>query len=103
MGSLTQHEQFSMPMSGLGRNPTLGINRRGRLSLRAEELHMLFEPEILRTIQLVKEQIALTSVPIRKILLVGGFGSSMYLKEVRLPIDPMSPSSFPCSLLLTCL
>ncbi|KAI6080351.1 hypothetical protein F4821DRAFT_273888 [Hypoxylon rubiginosum] len=81
MGSLTQHEQFSMPMSGLGRNPTLGINRRGRLSLRAEELHMLFEPEILRTIQLVKEQIALTSVPIRKILLVGGFGSSMYLKE----------------------
>ncbi|KAI1759127.1 hypothetical protein GGR53DRAFT_471636 [Hypoxylon sp. FL1150] len=88
MGSITHHERFSIPVGGLGRNTALGINRIGRLSLRAEELHMLFEPEIVRTIQLVKEQISLTSVPIRKILLVGGFGASIYLKErLQVAID----------------
>lgn len=40
---------------------------------------MFFEPDIIRIIQLVKEQIAMANVPIRKVLLVGGYGSSMYL------------------------
>ncbi|XXH01548.1 hypothetical protein Hte_007908 [Hypoxylon texense] len=82
----TEHESLSVPMNGLARDEELGINGRGRLKLRPEELHMLFEPEILKVIQLVKEQIDLASVPIRKILLVGGFGSSTYLRE-RLQID----------------
>ncbi|OTA86924.1 hypothetical protein M434DRAFT_376058 [Hypoxylon sp. CO27-5] len=92
MNSLTQHEAFSIPVRGLLPNADLRINRRGHLSLRAEELHMFFEPDILRIIQLVKEQIAMANVAIRKILLVGGYGSSMYLRE-RLQIAIQGDSS----------
>ncbi|KAI1773096.1 hypothetical protein F4818DRAFT_453039 [Hypoxylon cercidicola] len=81
VAALAQQEVFTIPMHGLNPNEELGINRRGRLLLKAEEMHMLFEPEVVKIIHLVKEQIAVSGVPIRKVLLVGGFGSSIYLRE----------------------
>lgn len=90
MDTLTRYETFYIPMH-MSPNEELGINRRRRLVLKAEELHMLFEPEVVRITHLVKEQIALSGVSIRKVLLVGGFGSSMYLREV---IEVELPPSF---------
>ncbi|OTB00589.1 hypothetical protein M426DRAFT_65582 [Hypoxylon sp. CI-4A] len=81
MNSLTTNELFTIPVPGLDRNVDLGITRRGRLQLRADEVHMFFEPDILRIIQLVKDQVAVANTPISKILLVGGYGASMYLRE----------------------
>ncbi|KAI1372164.1 hypothetical protein F4677DRAFT_463469 [Hypoxylon crocopeplum] len=81
MNALACDQSFAVPVRGLGYNAELGIHKAGRLSLRSDELHMLFEPDVLRIIQLVKEQIALANVKIQKILMVGGYGSSMYLRE----------------------
>lgn len=67
-------------MAGLANNKTLGISR-GRFALKASELQTIFEPVVLEVIRLVKEQITASNVPIRAILLVGGFGASSYLKE----------------------
>lgn len=48
----------------------------------------IFEPVILEVIKLVKDQITASNVPVRAILLVGGFGASNYLKErLRNSID----------------
>ncbi|KAI1412015.1 hypothetical protein F5Y13DRAFT_200350 [Hypoxylon sp. FL1857] len=93
MDSLIQKEAFLIPVLGLNPNVDLRIKPRGRLELRAEELHKFFEPDIVRIIQLVKQQIAMSDVPIRKILLVGGYGSSMYLRE-RLQIAVQSDAFF---------
>ncbi|KAI0835970.1 hypothetical protein F5Y06DRAFT_288785 [Hypoxylon sp. FL0890] len=92
MDSLTQSEPFFIPVRGLNANNDLRVNRRGQFALRPEELHMFFEPDILKIIQLVREQIAMSDVRIRKILLVGGYGSSMYLRE-RLRIAVQRDSS----------
>ncbi|KAI2627816.1 hypothetical protein GGR54DRAFT_628853 [Hypoxylon sp. NC1633] len=81
MDSLTQNESFQLPASGLAVNKSLGVIRRGKLTLTAEELHMIYEPDIVRIIQLVKEQITTAQVPIRAVLLVGGYGASTYLRE----------------------
>ncbi|KAI5922982.1 hypothetical protein F4810DRAFT_232691 [Camillea tinctor] len=86
LSSIAQNERFSIPVGGIATNQTVGVNRNGRFTLRAADVHMFFEHEILRIIQLVKEQIALSNVPIRSILLVGGFGASTYLRE-RLELD----------------
>ncbi|KAI2469096.1 hypothetical protein F4781DRAFT_395791 [Annulohypoxylon bovei var. microspora] len=92
MSSLTENRDFIVDVPGLGRNSQLGIFRPGRLSLKAEEIHLFFEPDMIRVIQLVKEQIAMSNVPIRKILLVGGYGASIYLRE-RLQIAIREDSS----------
>lgn len=42
---------------------------------------MIFEPTVLKVIRLVKEQIIASNVPVRKVMLVGGFGQSTYLRE----------------------
>ncbi|KAI1636075.1 hypothetical protein F4809DRAFT_663283 [Biscogniauxia mediterranea] len=81
LSSVTQNETFSIQVAGIALNQKIGVNRNGRFTLRAADVHMFFEPDILRIIQLVKEQIALSNVSIRSILLVGGFGSSTYLRE----------------------
>lgn len=61
-------------------NVDLGI-RNGRLNLRASEIYSMFEPVVLQIIRLTKEQIHAASVPIDAVILVGGFGTSMYLRE----------------------
>lgn len=73
-------ETYTIPVGGLANNKTLGINR-GRYALKASDLNTIFEPVVLEVIKLVKDQITVSNVPIRAVLLVGGFGASNYLKE----------------------
>lgn len=73
-------ETYTIPVGGLANNKALGINR-GRFALKASDLQTIFEPVVLEVIRLVKDQISSSNVPIRAVLLVGGFGASNYLKE----------------------
>lgn len=73
-------ETYNIPVPGLANNKALGISR-GRFALKASDLQTIFEPVVLEVIRLVKDQISSSNVPIRAILLVGGFGASNYLKE----------------------
>ncbi|KAL5602974.1 hypothetical protein FOBRF1_010507 [Fusarium oxysporum] len=71
----------------LANNKSLGISR-GRFALKASDVNKIFEPVVLEVIRLVKDQITASNVPVQAILLVGGFGSSNYLKErLRAAID----------------
>ncbi len=80
-------ETYIIPVGGLGNNKELGISR-GRYALKASDLQTIFEPVVLEVIKLVKDQIASSNVPIRAVLLVGGFGASNYLKErLRAAVD----------------
>ncbi|CAI0651912.1 unnamed protein product [Colletotrichum noveboracense] len=80
-------ETYTIPVGGLNNNRELGINR-GRFALKASDLQTIFEPVVLECIKLVKDQITTSGVPIRAVLLVGGFGASNYLKErLRNAID----------------
>ncbi|RYP42660.1 hypothetical protein DL767_000029 [Monosporascus sp. MG133] len=75
------HDTFAIPVPGVGRNREVGVPVTGRLVLKAKELHIIFEPIVLQVIRLVKEQVNASGVPIAKIILVGGFGMSTYLRE----------------------
>ncbi|KAK3683355.1 hypothetical protein B0T22DRAFT_246203 [Podospora appendiculata] len=80
-------ETYTIPVGGLANNKELGISR-GRYSLKASDLQMIFEPVVQEVIKLVQDQISSSAVPIRAVLLVGGFGASNYLKErLRNAID----------------
>lgn len=80
-------ETYSIPVPGLANNKELGISR-GRFALKASDLQVIFEPVIQKVIKLVQDQITSSNVPIRAVLLVGGFGASNYLKErLRNSID----------------
>lgn len=72
-------QTYTIPVGGLANNKALGISR-GRFSLKGTELMSIFEPVVLEVIELVKNQIEASKVPIRAVLLVGGFGASNYLK-----------------------
>ncbi|KAI7766145.1 hypothetical protein LZL87_001258 [Fusarium oxysporum] len=73
--------------SRLANNKSLGISR-GRFALKASDVNKIFGPVVLEVIRLVKDQITASNVPVQAILLVGGFGSSNYLKErLRAAID----------------
>lgn len=51
-------------------------------------MQVIFEPVVQEVIKLVKDQISSSKVPIKAVLLVGGFGASHYLKErLRNAID----------------
>ncbi|KAK7935344.1 hypothetical protein PG985_000839 [Apiospora marii] len=71
---------FSVPVPGMERNKTIGI-RNGHLHLKASDIYSMFEPVILQIIKLAKEQIHTANVPIDAVVLVGGFGTSIYLRE----------------------
>lgn len=73
-------ETYTIPVGGLANNKALGISR-GRYALKASDLATIFEPVVQEVIKLVQEQIKTSNVPIRAVLLVGGFGASNYLKE----------------------
>ncbi|PKS07026.1 hypothetical protein jhhlp_005623 [Lomentospora prolificans] len=70
---------FPVPMR-LRDNPHLGVSK-GVYPLTVSELKTLFEPVVLETIKLVKEQVANTPGHVRVVLLVGGFAASTYLLE----------------------
>ncbi|TGJ83120.1 hypothetical protein E0Z10_g5648 [Xylaria hypoxylon] len=78
---LAENEIYNIPVPGLALNIGAGIKKTGVFSLEAAEVHMVYERSILMIIQLVKEQIAMCDRPVRSIFLVGGFGSSTYLRE----------------------
>lgn len=73
-------EPFKVPVPGLANNAKAGIYR-NRLSLSQTKVRDLFEPVICEIIKLVKDQIRATHVPVRAVLLLGGFGSSAYLRD----------------------
>ncbi|SCO82250.1 related to hsp70 protein [Fusarium oxysporum] len=80
-------ETYNIPVAGLANNKSLGISR-GRFALKVSDVNKIFEPVVLEVIRLVKDQITASNVPVQAILLVGGFGSSNYLKErLRAAID----------------
>ncbi|GAB1312762.1 Heat shock 70 kDa protein 12A [Madurella fahalii] len=80
-------ETYTIPVGGLANNRELGISR-GRYALKASDVQVIFEPVVQEVIKLVKEQITSSKVPIKAVLLVGGFGASNYLKErLRNSID----------------
>ncbi|KAK6834215.1 hypothetical protein PG987_008909 [Apiospora arundinis] len=74
------HGKFTVPVYGMPNDPEIGI-RNGRLSLRASDIYSMFEPIVLQIIRLAKEQIHAANVPIDAVVLVGGFGTSVYLRE----------------------
>ncbi|KAK5658679.1 hypothetical protein OQA88_2075 [Cercophora sp. LCS_1] len=71
---------YMVPVGGLANNKALGINR-GRFSLKASDLKTIFDPVVQEAISLVQDQIKSSRDPIKAVLLLGGFGSSTYLKE----------------------
>lgn len=80
-------ETYTIPVGGLPNNRELGVTR-GRYALKVPDLRTIFEPVIQQTLELVKEQISSSKVHIKAVLLVGGFGSSVYLKErLRAALD----------------
>ncbi|KAI1757504.1 hypothetical protein F4782DRAFT_525317 [Xylaria castorea] len=81
LSALAKNWTYNIPVPGLARNVEAGVLRNGRYVLKSSDVHMFFERYILRIIQLIKEQIAMCHNPIRTILLVGGFGQSMYVRE----------------------
>lgn len=78
--SAAADDTYTIPVGGLANNKTLGISR-GRYQLKSGDLLTIFEPVIQEVIRLVQDQISSSTVPIRAVLLVGGFGASNYLKE----------------------
>ncbi|KAF4989743.1 hypothetical protein FGRMN_8930 [Fusarium graminum] len=85
--NVSPDETYNIPVAGLANNKALGISR-GRFGLKASDLQTIFEPVVLEVIRLVKDQITASNVPVRAILLVGGFGASSYLKErLRIAVD----------------
>lgn len=59
----------------------LGVRTPGKLTIGASDLHTIFEPIVLQVIKLIREQIIASNTTIHKIMLVGGFGQSNYLRE----------------------
>lgn len=55
--------------------------RRGKFALQNKDLRAIFDPIVNEIIQLVKDQIQTTKTEIKAVLLVGGFGANVYLKD----------------------
>jgi molecular chaperone DnaK (HSP70) len=73
-------EGYTVLVPGLANNLKLGI-RRSKFTIKPADMRAVFEPIILKIIELVRGQITSSKVPIRAVLLVGGFGQNAYLKE----------------------
>ena len=73
-------ESFSIHVSGLPDNANLGI-RRGKFTLLGKDLLKIFDEVFEVILDLIRGQIKATKGHVRAIFLVGGFGSSVYLRE----------------------
>ena len=71
---------YYIPVYPLPDNPHKGISR-GRLRLSEEDIKGIFEPVICEIIKLVNDQIGATRTRVKGVLLVGGFGRNIYLRE----------------------
>jgi len=65
---------------GLATNEHLGI-RRGKVQLTGVDLRAIFEPIFTEVLALVVAQIKAANVPVKAVLLVGGFGDNAYLRD----------------------
>ena len=72
--------QYLVPVSGISDNSELGI-RRGKLKLDGGTVRKLFEPVLEEVITLIKGQIRASAQTPKAILLVGGFGQSIALRD----------------------
>ncbi len=74
------HLLMSDAVPGLATNERLGI-RRGKVQLTGVDLRAMFEPVFTEVLALVVAQIKAAKVPVKAILLVGGFGDNAYLRD----------------------
>ena len=68
----------NIPMGGFG--PRSDI-KKGRLKLSRDEIKDIFEPVISEILTLIRDQIRQTANKVKLVLLVGGFGNSIYLQK----------------------
>lgn len=81
-------QTYNIPVPGLSDNPYLGV-KRAKFALQNRDLLAIFEPIVNEILQLVNDQIQSTNSDVKAVLLVGGFGSSMYLKDrLKASISP---------------
>lgn len=73
-------QQYTFPVHGLEDNKDLRIMR-NNWTVTAPDVFRIFDGIILQVLKLVTDQRVATQVDIKAILLVGGFGQSMYLRE----------------------
>jgi molecular chaperone DnaK (HSP70) len=73
-------QTWRVPVTGLATNEALSI-KKGKLILKSADVKEILEPVIAQVVKLVLEQIRTTSGEVKAVLLVGGFGMSMYLRE----------------------
>lgn len=71
---------FEFDVTGLADNRDLNV-RRSRWRLRGSEVFRIFDGVILQILKLVTDQRAASQVEIKAIVLVGGLGQSLYVRE----------------------
>ena len=78
---LSPEETFPIPVGGLNNSPNLDV-RRGKWSVKASELQEVYEPVVKEILHLVNDQLLAVGNGAQDtvILLVGGFGTSNYLR-----------------------
>jgi molecular chaperone DnaK (HSP70) len=94
--STAKNQTWKVPVSGLATNELLSIKKH-KLILNSADIKELLDPIIAEVVKLVKDQIRTTSREVKAVLLVGGFGQSMYLRErireaVNNKIEVLQPS-----------
>ncbi len=67
-----------IPVRGVGQRADV---KRFRLELKSDEIKKIFKPVISEILTLIQDQIQQTAKKVKLILLVGGFGSSIYLQS----------------------
>ncbi|KAH6671163.1 hypothetical protein B0J14DRAFT_595465 [Halenospora varia] len=78
--STVKDQTWKVPVTGLATNEALSV-KKGKLILKSADVKEILEPVIAQVVKLVLEQIRTTSGEVKAVLLVGGFGMSMYLRE----------------------
>lgn len=73
-------DPFKVPVTGLADNRKNGIFRH-RYSLPQKDVKEIFKPVISEIIKLVKNQVQATKQKVTAVLLLGGFGSNLYLLD----------------------
>ena len=72
--------QYLVPVAGISDNSELGI-RRGKIKLEGSTVKEFFDPVLEEVVTLVKGQIRATVQTPKAVLLVGGFGQSIALRD----------------------
>ncbi|OBT43288.1 hypothetical protein VE00_06923 [Pseudogymnoascus sp. WSF 3629] len=91
--STSKSQTYAVPVMGLANNPALNIKRH-KMYVDSEDIKAILQPVVDEAVKLVLEQIKTTQETqetkrqVKAILLVGGFGKSMYLRErIREAVD----------------